>query len=121
MTIITFGKLIYYLAIMMFMSGIYIMMTSSNLMRKIIGLGIFQNSILVFYVALGKFAGGRVPIVGESYILNYSSPLPHVLMLTAIVVGFATLSVGLALIVRISEKFASVNEDDIIASVGEDE
>jgi len=70
--------------------------SSRSYIRKIIGLGIFQNSILLFYVALGKARGGIVPIdvVGPHI---YSSPVPHVLMLTAIVVGFATLCVGLAL------------------------
>lgn len=96
------GHLIYFVAVIVFISGLYIMLASENYIRKIIGLGIFQNSILIFYVALGKVGSGVVPIdVGGGVI--YSSPLPHVLMLTAIVVGFATLAVGLALVLRISQ------------------
>lgn len=90
------GHLIYFIAVIVFTSGLYIMLTSKNYIRKIIGLGIFQNSILIFYVALGKASDGVVPIdIGLK--VTYTSPLPHVLMLTAIVVGFATLAVGLAL------------------------
>ena len=95
------GHFIYLVAVIVFACGLYIMLTSENYIRKIIGLGIFQNSILIFYVALGKARGGIVPIdVGSA--ATYSSPLPHVLMLTAIVVGFATLAVGLALALRIT-------------------
>ncbi len=94
------GHIIYLVAIFVLLSGLYIMLTSKNYVRKIIGLGIFQNSILIFYVALGKARGGIVPIeVAGSHL--YTSPVPHVLMLTAIVVGFATLSVGLALALKI--------------------
>ncbi len=97
------GHLIYLVAIFMFIGGLYMMISAKSYIRKIIGLGIFQNSILIFYVALGKARGGIVPIdVGGGVI--YSSPVPHVLMLTAIVVGFATLCVGLALALRIEQE-----------------
>jgi multicomponent Na+:H+ antiporter subunit C len=87
------------------------MLTSDNYFRKIIGLSLFQNAVLLFYIALGKAKAGIVPIeIGEKI---YSSPLPHVLMLTAIVVGFATLSVGLALIKCIKDQFSSLSEDEI--------
>jgi multicomponent Na+:H+ antiporter subunit C len=93
------GQIIYLVAVFLFLGGLYMMLTSRSYWRKIIGLSIFQNSILVFYVALGKVREGVVPIDIGSNVL-YSSPVPHVLMLTAIVVGFATLSVGLALALR---------------------
>ena len=93
--------------------GLFIMLTSDNYLKKIIGLGVFQGSILIFYVALGKVNAGAPPIFNEN-VSDYSSPLPAVLMLTAIVVGFATLSVGLALIYRIYKQFGSINESDIL-------
>lgn len=99
------GHLIYFIAVIVFTCGLYIMLTSKNYIRKIIGLGIFQNSILIFYVALGKAGSGIVPLDAGSNV-TYSSPLPHVLMLTAIVVGFATLAVGLALALQISQNSA---------------
>jgi multicomponent Na+:H+ antiporter subunit C len=80
--------------------------------RKIIGLGIFQSSVLIFYIALGKVDVGIPPIFKDGN-HTYSSPLPHVLMLTAIVVGFATLSVGLALIYRIFKEFGTISESKI--------
>lgn len=92
------------------------MITSDNYIKKIIGLGLFQNSVLVFYIALGKAKDGVVPInlcntIDCNYI--YTSPIPHVLMLTAIVVGFSTLSVGLALILQIKREFGTINESEI--------
>jgi multicomponent Na+:H+ antiporter subunit C len=88
------------------------MLTSDNYVRKIIGLSIFQSSILIFYIALGKVKYGAVPILKQEAQL-YSSPLPHVLMLTAIVVGFATLSVGIALICRMHKQFGVISESQI--------
>jgi len=91
------------------------MLTSDNYVRKIIGLGIFQSAVLIFYIALGKVTSGQVPIYRSDIIGNshYSSPLPQVLMLTAIVVGFATLSVGLALIYQIFKQFDTISEKTI--------
>lgn len=108
---------IYFLAIIIFSSGLFIMLTSDNYIRKIIGLGVFQSSVLIFYIALGKTIDGIVPI--DLYMNTnvcphiFSSPLPHVLMLTAIVVGFATMSVGLALIYQIHTIYGTINEDKI--------
>ena len=97
------GHFIYIVAIIVFTCGLYMMLTGQNYIRKIIGLGVFQNSILIFYIALGKASKG-VPPIDYGGGITYSAPLPHVLMLTAIVVGFATLAVGLALVMRIKEK-----------------
>jgi multicomponent Na+:H+ antiporter subunit C len=78
------------------------------------GLSIFQVSIIMFYVSMGKVRGGTAPIIPESGgDVVYSNPLPHVLMLTAIVVGIATLALGLALVVRIYEAYGTVEEDEI--------
>jgi multicomponent Na+:H+ antiporter subunit C len=99
------NNFIYYVAIIVFTCGLYIMMTSKNYFKVLIGLGIFQNSVLIFYIAIGKLSGGKVPVIEGKYIDNwFSSPLPQVLMLTAIVVGLATFSVGMALILKINNK-----------------
>ncbi len=110
-------NLVYFFAVIILTSGLFIMLTSDNYIRKIIGLGIFQSSVLVFYIALGKTKNGIVPIDICTNNTNcthiFSSPLPHVLMLTAIVVGFATMSVGLALIYQIHKEYGTVLESEI--------
>ncbi len=110
-------NLIYLFASLVFVTGLFIILTSDNYVRKIIGLGIFQSSVLIFYIALSKIDAGIVPIelckAGETCKYLYSSPLPHVLMLTAIVVGFATLSVGLALIYQMHSEFGTILESEI--------
>ena len=109
--------LIYLFAIVILNAGLFIMLTSDNYVRKIIGLGLFQSSVLIFYISLGKTKDGIVPIDICQPALNcpyiYSSPIPHVLMLTAIVVGFATLSVGLALIYQIKREYNTVTASEI--------
>ncbi len=100
------------------MAGFYIMIARNNLVKKVLGLSIFQTGIFYFYIGLGKVDGGTAPIFIEgSENINdaivYSNPLPHVLILTAIVVGVATMAVALALIVRIYEKYGSIEEDEI--------
>ena len=102
--------LIYFFALILLTFGLFIMLTSHNYIHKIIGLGIFQSSVLVFYLSLGKIKTGFVPIMQDG-ITSYTSPLPHVLMLTAIVVGFATLSVALSFIYQIYKHFGTVSED----------
>ena len=111
-------NLIYFFAVIVLTSGLFIMLTSDNLLKKIIGLAVFQNSVLIFYIALGKVSNGIAPIDicdSATHICTYSfsSPLPHVLMLTAIVVGFATMSVGLALIYQIHKEYGSISESKI--------
>jgi multicomponent Na+:H+ antiporter subunit C len=106
------SKILYFFTLLVLVSGLFIMLTSDNYVRKIIGLSVMQSSVLIFYLMLGKVNGGIVPI--ERTILHsYSSPLPQVLMLTAIVVGFATLSLGLSLIYRISKQFNTISEGEI--------
>ena len=112
----------YWICIVLMMVGLYIVIDSTNLVKKMMGLNIFQVSVIMFYVSMGKVAGGTAPIIpeGMSEVL-YSNPLPHVLMLTAIVVGVATTALGLALVVRIKEAYGTIEEDEIrAADAGED-
>jgi len=94
------------------MLGFYIVMAKPNMIKKIIGLNIFQTSVFVLYISAGNVSGGTAPIVGDG-VAVYSNPLPHVLILTAIVVGVATTALGLALAVRINREWGSINEDKI--------
>ena len=102
----------YWIVIVIMMMGLYIMIARDNLIKKLIGLSIFQTAIFYFYISLGKVTGGSAPILDPD-ITTYSNPLPHVLILTAIVVGVATTAVGLALIIRIYDNTGSIEEDDI--------
>lgn len=98
------------------MIGLYTVIAHTNLVKKIIGLSVFQASVFILYISIGKIAGGTAPIIAEG-ISAYSNPLPHVLILTAIVVGVATTAVGLALVVRIHEAYGSTEEDEILARI----
>ncbi|EXI73755.1 MAG TPA: cation:proton antiporter subunit C [Candidatus Accumulibacter phosphatis] len=99
--------------VFLLMAGLYIVIGRGNLVKKLVGLGILQTSVYLLYLAPGKIVGGTAPIVSEDFSL-YSNPLPHVLILTAIVVGVATLALGLALVVRIREAYGTIEEDDIL-------
>ncbi|MBT7248034.1 MAG: cation:proton antiporter subunit C, partial [Rhodospirillaceae bacterium] len=79
---------------------------------KIVGLNVFQVSVFLLYITMGKVEGGTAPILAEG-ITAYSNPLPHVLILTAIVVGVATTSLGLALVVRIRNAYGTIEEDEL--------
>lgn len=106
-----------YLAVItLMMIGLYIAISRGNLVKKIMGLNIFQASVILLYVSMGKVAGGTAPILidGAEDVI-YSNPVPHVLMLTAIVVGVASTAVGLALVVRVQEAYGTVEEDEIVA------
>ena len=104
----------YWIVVILMMAGFYIVMSHGNLVKKIVGLNIFQTSVFILYISLGQVSGATAPILDEDY-TRYSNPLPHVLILTAIVVGVATSALGLALIVRIREAYGTVEEDEIIA------
>ena len=106
----------YIVVIILMMTGLFIVIARANLIKKLIGLSIFQTSVFLFYISLGKVAGGTAPILDGNPGTLYSNPLPHVLILTAIVVGVATTALGLALILRINEAFGSIEEDEIIAA-----
>lgn len=93
------------------MAGFYIVISANNLVKKVVGLNIFQTSVFMLYISMGKVSGGTAPIVAEG-VTQYSNPLPHVLILTAIVVGVATTAVGLSLIVRIKRAYGTVEENE---------
>ena len=99
-------------AIVLLMIGLYIVMTRGNLIKKVVGLNIFQTAVFLLYISMAYVRGGTAPIVHEDAGL-YSNPLPHVLILTAIVVSVATMSLALALIVRIRESYGSIEEDEM--------
>jgi multicomponent Na+:H+ antiporter subunit C len=103
----------YWATIALLVGGIFIVVARGNLFKKLIGLSIAQSSVYLLYIAPGKLIGGTAPIVAEGY-ATYANPLPHVLILTAIVVGVATLALGLAIVVRIREAYGTVEEDEIL-------
>ncbi len=102
----------YWIVIVLMMTGFYALITRGNLIKKLIGLNIFQVSVFMLYISMGKVHGGTAPIYDPDFSV-YSNPLPHVLILTAIVVGVATLALGLALVTRIEEAYGTVEEDEI--------
>jgi multicomponent Na+:H+ antiporter subunit C len=102
----------YWIVIALMMAGLYVVISRRNFVKQMVGLGIFQASVFIFYIAMGKVDGGTAPIIADGF-TRYSNPLPHVLILTAIVVGVATLAVGLALIVRINEAYGTIEDDEI--------
>ena len=105
----------YWLIIFLMMIGLYIVVSRGNLIKKIVGLNIFQTSVFLLYTTIGKVSYGTAPILtGKPE--TFSNPLPHVLILTAIVVGIATTALGLALVVRIRESYGTIEEDDISVS-----
>jgi multicomponent Na+:H+ antiporter subunit C len=101
----------YWIVVFLMMTGFYIVISANNLVKKIVGLNVFQTSVFMLYISMGKVTGGTAPIVAEG-VTQYSNPLPHVLILTAIVVGVATTAVGLALIVRIKRAYGTVEENE---------
>ncbi len=102
----------YWVVIVLMMVGFYIVIAHGNLIKKIVGLSIFQTSVFIFYISMAKVDGGSAPILADE-INQYSNPLPQVLILTAIVVGIATTALALALAVRIKEAYGSIEEDEI--------
>jgi multicomponent Na+:H+ antiporter subunit C len=108
------GYYAYWITVFLIVAGLYIVVARGNLLKKLIGLGILQTSVYLLYVAPGKLVGGTAPIVSPAF-TTYSNPLPHVLILTAIVVGVATLALGLAIAVRIREAYGTIEEDEILA------
>ena len=147
MTEFILERINYWAIIALMMTGLYITFASTNMIKRLVGLSIFQTSVFLFYITLGKVSGGTAPILygrdldkkghggggdahhaaeqGVESALQvaaksaeplkevYSNPLPHVLILTAIVVGVATLAVGLALIVRIREAYGTIEADEV--------
>lgn len=106
------GLFNYWIVMILMMIGFYIVIAQGNLVKKLIGLTLFQTSVFIMYITMGKIEGATAPILIKGETL-YSNPLPHVLILTAIVVGIATTALGLALVVRIKESYDSIEEDEI--------
>jgi multicomponent Na+:H+ antiporter subunit C len=105
----------YWLIVVLMMIGLYVVISRGNLVKKIVGLNVFQTSVFLLYISLAKVTGGTAPILtGQPEV--FSNPLPHVLILTAIVVGIATTALGLALVVRIRETYGTIEEDEILAA-----
>ena len=102
----------YWIVILLMMMGFYVVIASGHLVKKLIGLNLFQASVFILYISMGAVEGGAAPILRNG-VSVFSNPLPHVLILTAIVVGVATTALGLALVVRIKEAYGSVEEEDI--------
>jgi multicomponent Na+:H+ antiporter subunit C len=108
----------YWIVVVLMMIGFYVVISHGNLVKKIFGLNIFQVGVFVFYISMGKVDGGTAPILEEGYTV-YTNPIPSVLILTAIVVGIATMALGLALVVRIREAYGTIEEDEIEKQEGE--
>ena len=109
---IVLAYLNHWITIVLMVAGLYVVVARGNMVKKLVGLSVFQTSVYLLYISPGKILGGTAPIIAEGFTV-YSNPLPHVLILTAIVVGVATLALGLALVVRINEAYGSIEEDDI--------
>jgi len=136
------GHFNYWIFIFLMMVGFYMLISRTNLIKKVVGLNVFQTAVFIFYISMGKIVGGTAPILfgevahseADSHAAGdaaeaameagshaaeaagdvlYSNPLPHVLILTAIVVGIATTAVALALVVRIKEAYGTIEEDEI--------
>ncbi|MBE0546851.1 MAG: cation:proton antiporter subunit C [Rubrivivax sp.] len=107
------GHFSYFVTMFLLVAGLFVVIARGNLIKKLVGLGVFQTSVYLLYIAPGKLVGGTAPIISDAFTV-YSNPLPHVLILTAIVVGVATLALGLALVVRIREAYGTIEEDEIL-------
>ncbi|NVJ91554.1 MAG: cation:proton antiporter subunit C [Methylocystaceae bacterium] len=103
----------YWIVIFLMMAGFYIVIARGNLVKKLVGLNIFQTSVFLLYISMGKVQDATAPILGEGFD-TFSNPLPHVLILTAIVVGIATTALGLSLVVRIREAYGTIEDKDLL-------
>jgi len=107
------GHFNYWIVVILMMIGFYTVIARGNMVKKIMGLNLFQTSVFIMFISAGKIIGGSTPVLREG-VSVYSNPLPHVLILTAIVVGVATTAVGLALAVRIREAYGTIEDDELI-------
>jgi len=121
------SKYNFWLYIILMMIGLYAMIAKNNLIKKLVGMNIFQTAIILFYVSMGSKKGGTIPIIEHTkdhvaHSINpahYVNPLPHVLMLTAIVVSVSTFGVALALAIKIYNRYRSLEEDEILTRIRE--
>ncbi|UCG79989.1 MAG: cation:proton antiporter subunit C [Desulfobacterales bacterium] len=122
------AKYNFWIYITLMMIGLYAMIAKNNLVKKIVGMNIFQTAIILFYVSIGAKRGATIPILEHGHggghnvvhAIDYANPLPHVLMLTAIVVAVATLGVALALAIRVYDRYSTLEEDEILSQIREE-
>ena len=123
------GKYNYWAFLVLLLIGLHAMISKNNLVKKVIGMSIFQSAIILFYVSIGDKKGATIPIIEHSHgteplqqtasqiVAGFANPLPHVLMLTAIVVGVSTLGVALAIIQKIHRVYDTIEEDEILEKI----
>ena len=113
------SKYNYWMYIALMMIGFYAMIGKKNLVKKLIGMNIFQTAIILFYISIGVKKGGTLPVLMEGIprAANYVNPLPHVLMLTAIVVSVSTTGVALAVLLLVYRRHKTLEEDEILKSM----
>jgi len=109
----------YFITIFLMVAGLYIVIARGNMIKKLVGLALFQTAVYLLYIAPGKIIGGTAPVLNPAFQV-YANPLPHVLILTAIVVGVATLALGLAIVARVHEAYGTIEEDEIFAREAEE-
>ena len=122
------AKFNYWVYIVLMMIGLYAMIAKNNLVKKVVGMNIMQTAVILFFISIGTKHKATIPIIEHAHgievqavqVAHYSNPLPHVLMLTAIVVAVATLGVALALIIRLHRQYHTLEEDEILAQLDED-
>ena len=112
------GHFNYWVVVVLVVTGLYVVMANANLVKKVLGLNIFQVAVFILYISAGRLEGGTAPILAEGF-SRYANPLPHVLILTAIVVGVATTALALALVVRIHDAYGTIEEDELDDTDGE--
>ena len=125
LTVFIISRVNYFIYIVLMMLGMYGIFMKKNYMKKIIGLNILQTAIILFFISLGAKRDATIPILehhNDHVVLaaHYINPLPHVLMLTAIVVAVATLGVALAMVIKIYKDFQTIEEDKILFQMAED-
>ena len=119
------AKFNYWVYITLMMVGLFGIIAKHNLIKKIVGMGILQTAIILFYVSIGVKRGAAIPILVHAHdaaahaarAVDYINPLPHVLMLTAIVVSVATLGVALALAIKIHHRYNTLEENEILERI----
>ncbi len=119
------SKVNYWMCIALMAVGLYAMISKKNLVKKIIGMNIFQTAVILLFISIGAKKGATLPIIQHDtghlnhaiHAADYINPLPHVLMLTAIVVAVSTLGVALALTIRIYQNYGTLDESEILAQL----
>ena len=122
------SKINYWVYIALMMVGLYAIISKSNLVKKVIGMNIFQTAVILFFISIGAKKDATIPIIEHGphdaghavHAVDYINPLPHVLMLTAIVVAVATLGVALALVIKVYQQYQTLEESEIITLINND-